>query len=71
MEATTIEEVDEQALAKWEMVPSCGNWASNIREVPMDLPAGFRFKATLHPEVADNKLMMKSLKRLDEVVRNH
>ncbi|GKV50008.1 hypothetical protein SLEP1_g56726 [Rubroshorea leprosula] len=42
---------------------------SNLRKAPKDLPAGFKFKAALHHEVADCAPSISGYKRLEEMVR--
>ncbi|GKV11872.1 hypothetical protein SLEP1_g23089 [Rubroshorea leprosula] len=39
----------------------------NLRKAPKTLPAGFRFRATLHHEVADGAAIVKGYKKLEEM----
>ncbi|GKV43232.1 hypothetical protein SLEP1_g50547 [Rubroshorea leprosula] len=41
----------------------------NLRKAPKTLPAGFKFKAVLHHEVADGAATVKGYKKLEEMVR--
>ncbi|GLU19814.1 hypothetical protein SLE2022_360400 [Rubroshorea leprosula] len=60
-------------------LPAAGEWEnrallgrlSNIRKAPKDLPAGFRFRAALHHEVADSTPLISGYKRLGEMVREY
>ncbi|GKV34406.1 hypothetical protein SLEP1_g42781 [Rubroshorea leprosula] len=42
---------------------------SNLRKTPKTLPAGFKFRAALHHEVADGVATVKGYKKLEEMVR--
>ncbi|GKV52566.1 hypothetical protein SLEP1_g59143 [Rubroshorea leprosula] len=59
---------DRPMIGEWEgaTIPSR---LSNLRKAPKDLPAGFRFKAALHHEVADCAPSISGYKRLEEMVR--
>ncbi|GKU87085.1 hypothetical protein SLEP1_g1536 [Rubroshorea leprosula] len=59
---------DRLVVGEWEgmTIPSR---LSNLRKAPKDLPAGFRFKAVLHHEVADCAPSISGYKRLEEMVR--
>ncbi|GKV40124.1 hypothetical protein SLEP1_g47792 [Rubroshorea leprosula] len=59
---------DRPVIGEWEgaMIPGR---LSNLRKAPKDLPAGFRFKAALHHEVADCAPSISGYKRLEEMVR--
>ncbi|GKV49653.1 hypothetical protein SLEP1_g56391 [Rubroshorea leprosula] len=59
---------DRPMIGEWEgaMIPGR---LSNLRKAPKDLPAGFRFKAALHHEVADCAPSISGYKRLEEMVR--
>ncbi|GKV41930.1 hypothetical protein SLEP1_g49397 [Rubroshorea leprosula] len=58
-------------------LPVIGEWESrtitsrlsNLRKVPKDLPAGFRFKAALHHEVIDSVPSISGYRKLEEMVR--
>ncbi|GKU88300.1 hypothetical protein SLEP1_g2583 [Rubroshorea leprosula] len=39
----------------------------NLRKAPKTLPAGFRFRAALHHEVADGAALVKGFKKLEEM----
>ncbi|GKV28121.1 hypothetical protein SLEP1_g37207 [Rubroshorea leprosula] len=55
-------------VGEWESRIIAG-WLSNFRKAPKDLPAGFRFKAALHHEVADSVPSISGYKKLEEMVR--
>ncbi|GKV29734.1 hypothetical protein SLEP1_g38635 [Rubroshorea leprosula] len=59
---------DRLVIGEWEGVTIPGR-LSNLRKAPKDLPAGFRFKAALHHEVADCAPSISGYKRLEEMVR--
>ncbi|GKV52425.1 hypothetical protein SLEP1_g59007 [Rubroshorea leprosula] len=59
---------DRLVVGEWEGVTIPGR-LSNLRKAPKDLPAGFRFKAALHHEVADCAPSISGYKRLEEMVR--
>ncbi|GKV31332.1 hypothetical protein SLEP1_g40028 [Rubroshorea leprosula] len=44
---------------------------SNLRKAPKDLPAGFRFRAALHHEVANRAPSISGYKKLEEMVRSY
>ncbi|GKV41929.1 hypothetical protein SLEP1_g49397 [Rubroshorea leprosula] len=56
-------------------LPVIGEWESrtitsrlsNLRKVPKDLPAGFRFKAALHHEVIDSVPSISGYRKLEEM----
>ncbi|GKV37133.1 hypothetical protein SLEP1_g45193 [Rubroshorea leprosula] len=60
-------------------LPVAGEWEdrvlpgrlSNIRKAPKDLPAGFKFGAALHHEVADSAPSISGYKRLEEMIREY
>ncbi|GKV45527.1 hypothetical protein SLEP1_g52599 [Rubroshorea leprosula] len=60
-------------------VPVVGEWEnrvlpgrlSNIRKAPKDLPAGFKFKAALHHEVADCAPSISGYRRLEEMIQQY
>ncbi|GKV47312.1 hypothetical protein SLEP1_g54224 [Rubroshorea leprosula] len=60
--------LDRPVMDEWESraIPSR---LSNLRKAPKDLPAGFKFKAALHHEVADCAPSISGYKRLEEMVR--
>ncbi|GKU88552.1 hypothetical protein SLEP1_g2802 [Rubroshorea leprosula] len=60
--------LDRLVVGEWEGVTIPGR-LSNLRKAPKDLPAGFRFKAVLHHEVADCAPSISGYKRLEEMVR--
>ncbi|GKV50036.1 hypothetical protein SLEP1_g56751 [Rubroshorea leprosula] len=60
--------LDWLVVGEWEGVTILGR-LSNLRKAPKDLPAGFRFKAALHHEVADCAPSISGYKRLEEMVR--
>ncbi|GKV40453.1 hypothetical protein SLEP1_g48098 [Rubroshorea leprosula] len=55
-------------IGEWEGATILGR-LSNLRKASKDLPAGFRFKAALHHEVADCAPSISGYKRLEEMVR--
>ncbi|GKV27242.1 hypothetical protein SLEP1_g36435 [Rubroshorea leprosula] len=57
-------------VAGWENKTISGR-LSNLRKAPNTLTAGFRFRASLHHEVADCPTSIKGYKRLEEVVRRY
>ncbi|GLT25137.1 hypothetical protein SLA2020_002880 [Shorea laevis] len=57
-------------LVEWEGKTISGR-LSNLRKAPQTLPARFRFKATLHHEVADGAASIKGYKKLEEIVRQY
>ncbi|GKV44422.1 hypothetical protein SLEP1_g51608 [Rubroshorea leprosula] len=59
---------DRLVIGEWEGVTILGR-LSNLRKAPKDLPAGFRFKAALHHEVADCAPSISGYKRLEKMVR--
>ncbi|GKV33433.1 hypothetical protein SLEP1_g41950 [Rubroshorea leprosula] len=59
---------DRLVVGEWEGATIPGR-LSNLRKAPKDLPAGFRFKAVLHHEVADCAPSISGYKRLEEMVR--
>ncbi|GKV50208.1 hypothetical protein SLEP1_g56920 [Rubroshorea leprosula] len=59
---------DRPVIGEWEGATIPGR-LSNLRKAPKDLPAGFRFKAVLHHEVADCAPSISGYKRLEEMVR--
>ncbi|GKV02929.1 hypothetical protein SLEP1_g15303 [Rubroshorea leprosula] len=59
---------DRPVIGEWEGATISGR-LSNLRKAPKDLPAGFRFKAVLHHEVADCAPSISGYKRLEEMVR--
>ncbi|GKV10022.1 hypothetical protein SLEP1_g21447 [Rubroshorea leprosula] len=60
-------------------VPVAGEWEdrvlpgrlSNIRKAPKDLPAGFKFRASLHHEVADCAPSISGYRRLEEMIQEY
>ncbi|GKU91873.1 hypothetical protein SLEP1_g5687 [Rubroshorea leprosula] len=46
-----------------------GGRLDNLRKAPKTLPAGFKFRAVLHHEVADGAATVKGYKKLEEMVR--
>ncbi|GKV25971.1 hypothetical protein SLEP1_g35341 [Rubroshorea leprosula] len=59
---------DRLAIGEWEGRTIAGR-LSNLRKAPKDLPAGFRFEAALHHEVADCAPSISGYKKLEEMVR--
>ncbi|GKV01866.1 hypothetical protein SLEP1_g14381 [Rubroshorea leprosula] len=59
---------DRLVVGEWEGV-TIPSRLSNLRKAPKDLPAGFKFKAALHHEVADCAPSISGYKRLEEMVR--
>ncbi|GLT99509.1 hypothetical protein SLE2022_169460 [Rubroshorea leprosula] len=59
---------DRPVVGGWESVTIPGR-LSNLRKAPKDLPAGFKFVAALHHEVADCTPSISGYKRLEEMVR--
>ncbi|GKV50081.1 hypothetical protein SLEP1_g56798 [Rubroshorea leprosula] len=59
---------DRPVIGEWESTTIPGR-LSNLRKAPKDLPAGFRFRAALHHEVADCTPSISGYKRLEEMVR--
>ncbi|GKV51995.1 hypothetical protein SLEP1_g58605 [Rubroshorea leprosula] len=59
---------DRPVIGEWEGV-TIPSRLSNLRKAPKGLPAGFRFKAALHHEVADCAPSISGYKRLEEMVR--
>ncbi|GKV49754.1 hypothetical protein SLEP1_g56487 [Rubroshorea leprosula] len=55
-------------IGEWESTTIPGR-LSNLQKAPKDLPAGFRFRAALHHEVADCTPSISGYKRLEEMVR--
>ncbi|GKV19154.1 hypothetical protein SLEP1_g29447 [Rubroshorea leprosula] len=49
--------------------PTITSKLSNLQKVPKDLPAGFRFRAALHHEVADSAPTISGYKKLEDMVR--
>ncbi|GKU91006.1 hypothetical protein SLEP1_g4937 [Rubroshorea leprosula] len=54
----------------WESKVLSGR-LSNLCKAPKTLPAGFRFRAALHHEVADGAATMKGYIKLEEMVRRY
>ncbi|GKV02051.1 hypothetical protein SLEP1_g14535 [Rubroshorea leprosula] len=60
-------------------LPVAGEWEdrvlpgrlSNIRKAPKDLPAGFKFRAALHHEVADCAPSISGYRRLEEMIQEY
>ncbi|GKV08870.1 hypothetical protein SLEP1_g20441 [Rubroshorea leprosula] len=52
----------------WESKVLSGR-LDNLRKAPKTLPAGFKFRAVLHHEVADGAATVKGYKKLEEMVR--
>ncbi|GKU96921.1 hypothetical protein SLEP1_g10101 [Rubroshorea leprosula] len=50
----------------WESKVLSG-WLDNLRKAPKTLPAGFKFRAMLHHEVADGAATVKGYKKLEEM----
>ncbi|GKU99703.1 hypothetical protein SLEP1_g12507 [Rubroshorea leprosula] len=73
-ERITLESTTSSS-AKDDDLPVVGEWEnrvitgrlSNLRKAPKDLPAGFRFRAALHHEVADNSPSISGYKKLKEM----
>ncbi|GKV36706.1 hypothetical protein SLEP1_g44806 [Rubroshorea leprosula] len=63
-------ELDLPAAGEWEDRVLPGR-LSNIRKAPKDLPAGFRFRAALHHEVADSVPSISGYKGLEEMIREY
>ncbi|GKV26715.1 hypothetical protein SLEP1_g35963 [Rubroshorea leprosula] len=61
---------DQLVIGEWESRTVTGR-LSNLRKAPKDLPAGFRFRAALHHEVADCAPSISGYRRLEEMVRAH
>ncbi|GKV46504.1 hypothetical protein SLEP1_g53486 [Rubroshorea leprosula] len=61
-------EPDLPVVGEWENRVIMGR-SSNLRKAPKDLPAGFRFRAALHHEVADSAPSISGYKKLEEMVR--
>ncbi|GKV39927.1 hypothetical protein SLEP1_g47621 [Rubroshorea leprosula] len=61
---------DRPVMGEWESRTITGR-LSNLRKAPKDLPAGFRFRAALHHEVADCAPSISGYRRLEEMVRVH
>ncbi|GKV29327.1 hypothetical protein SLEP1_g38264 [Rubroshorea leprosula] len=61
---------DQPVIEEWESKTIAGR-LSNLRKAPKDLPAGFRFKAVLHHEVADCAPSISGYRKLEEMVRAH
>ncbi|GKU88707.1 hypothetical protein SLEP1_g2940 [Rubroshorea leprosula] len=59
---------DLPVIGEWESKTIMGR-LSNLRKAPKDLPAGFRFKAALHHEVADSVPSISGYRKLEEMVR--
>ncbi|GKV37207.1 hypothetical protein SLEP1_g45264 [Rubroshorea leprosula] len=59
---------DLPVIEEWESRTITGR-LSNLRKAPEDLPAGFRFKAVLHHEVADSASSISGYRKLEEMVR--
>ncbi|GKV42984.1 hypothetical protein SLEP1_g50333 [Rubroshorea leprosula] len=55
-------------LEGWESKVLSGR-LDNLRKAPKTLPAGFKFRAVLHHEVADGAATVKGYKKLEEMVR--
>ncbi|GKV19152.1 hypothetical protein SLEP1_g29445 [Rubroshorea leprosula] len=53
---------------RWESQVLSGR-LDNLRKAPKTLPAGFRFRAVLHHEVADEAATVKGYKKLEQMVR--
>ncbi|GKV11508.1 hypothetical protein SLEP1_g22763 [Rubroshorea leprosula] len=68
---TEREEKCAHPVQGWELMPTHPNLVANIRETPIDFVVGFKFKAMLHHEVVDGKATIKSLRKLDEVVKQY
>ncbi|GKV49204.1 hypothetical protein SLEP1_g55967 [Rubroshorea leprosula] len=54
----------------WESKVISGR-LDNLRKAPKTLPAGFKFRAALHHEVADGAAIVKGYKKLEEMVRRY
>ncbi|GKU89524.1 hypothetical protein SLEP1_g3650 [Rubroshorea leprosula] len=63
-------EANVPMFAEWES-KTIGGRFGNICKAPKDLPAGFRFKAALHHDVADNAASIRGYKKLEEMVRQY
>ncbi|GKV40692.1 hypothetical protein SLEP1_g48303 [Rubroshorea leprosula] len=59
---------DRPMIGEWESKIITGR-LGNLRKAPKDLPAGFRFQATLHHEVADCAPSISGYRRLEDMVR--
>ncbi|GKU99604.1 hypothetical protein SLEP1_g12424 [Rubroshorea leprosula] len=61
---------DRPVIEEWESRTIAGR-LRNLTKAPKDLPAGFRFKAALHHEVADCAPSISGYRKLEEMVRAH
>ncbi|GKV48701.1 hypothetical protein SLEP1_g55504 [Rubroshorea leprosula] len=61
---------DRLVIGEWESRTITGR-LSNLRKAPKDLPAGFRFRAALHHEVANCAPSISGFRKLEEMVRAH
>ncbi|GKU90816.1 hypothetical protein SLEP1_g4767 [Rubroshorea leprosula] len=59
---------DRPVMEEWESRTITGR-LSNLQKAPKDLPAGFRFRAVLHHEVADCAPSISGYRRLEDMVR--
>ncbi|GKU90938.1 hypothetical protein SLEP1_g4879 [Rubroshorea leprosula] len=59
---------DRPMMEEWESRTITGR-LSNLRKAPKDLPAGFRFRAVLHHEVANCTPSISGYRRLEDMVR--
>ncbi|GKV52266.1 hypothetical protein SLEP1_g58854 [Rubroshorea leprosula] len=59
---------DRPVMEEWESRTITGR-LNNLRKAPKDLPAGFRFRAALHHEVADCAPSINGYRRLEDMVR--
>ncbi|GKV32494.1 hypothetical protein SLEP1_g41094 [Rubroshorea leprosula] len=63
-------EAEVVVLKGWESKVINGR-LDNLCKAPKTLPAGFRFRAVLHHEVADGAAIVKGYKKLEEMVRRY
>ncbi|GKU90861.1 hypothetical protein SLEP1_g4806 [Rubroshorea leprosula] len=59
---------DRPMIGEWESRTITGR-LDNLRKAPKDLPAGFRFRAALHHEVADCTPSISGYRKLEDIVR--
>ncbi|GKV28929.1 hypothetical protein SLEP1_g37915 [Rubroshorea leprosula] len=59
---------DRPVMEEWESRTITGR-LDNLRKAPKDLPAGFRFRAALHHEVADCTPSISGYRKLEDMVR--
>ncbi|GKV20137.1 hypothetical protein SLEP1_g30299 [Rubroshorea leprosula] len=59
---------DRPVVGEWENKVLTGR-LSNLCKAPKDLPAGFRFRATLHHEVAESVPSVSGLNKLEDLVK--